>query len=556
MLQQLKIQNYAIISEVEIDFNQGLNVITGETGAGKSILLGALGLILGNRVDGSVLKNTEKKCIIEGWFQVENPDFKSFFDENSLDYQNPAIIRREISPSGISRAFINDTPVNLNILKDFCEKIIDIHSQNQTIQLNNPSFQLSVLDSVSNSAAILSEYKSIFRKYHTAKVLLNELENSEKKSRKDLDYMLFQLEEIKKAVLYENESEELEKEFLTLTHSEKIKTNLLECENIINDSEYSVFNQMAEAMRQIHEISGFHEKLQEFSERMNSFILELKELSKEIKQFEDKTDLDEERLNYVNNRLNLINHLLNKHQLRTIRELLDYATSLEQTINGIISLDEKIVQSRKEADEIFAILKSLANQLSVERHKYINHIENELTSLLKELGMKNAIVRFEMSEYAYDELKETGKDKVNILFTSNPGMPLQPVSKIASGGELSRLMLGIKFIMADTAVLPTMIFDEIDMGISGEIAIKVGQILKKLAKNHQVINISHLPQIAAMGNSHFLVYKEISSNNTRTLIRKLNPEERVLEIAQMIGGEHPSPSNFETSRELIEKMKS
>lgn len=555
MLQQLKIQNYAIINEVEIDFSRGLNVITGETGAGKSILLGALGLILGNRVDGSILKNNDKKCVIEGFFDIGNHDFKSFFEENSLDFQDPVIIRREISSSGISRAFINDTPVNLNVLKEFSENMIDIHSQNQTIQLNNPSFQLAVLDSVSDTSGILVEYKKIYRKYQSVKLLLSELENREKKSKKDLDYMLFQFDEISKASLYRNENEELEKEFLALSNAEKIKTNLVACEDIINANEFSVFNQLTEVNRQLNEISPYHDKLQNFAERLVSLMMDFKDLSAEIRQFEDKTDLDQERLDYVSNRLNLINHLLNKHQLQTVNELLEYARTLEENIKSISSMEDQILNTRNEAEELFSSLKKLSDHLSEERKKNIPVIEKELTSLLKELGMKNASVRFELSEYTYEEMKETGRDKVSILFTSNPGMPLQAVSKIASGGELSRLMLGVKYIIADTAVLPTIIFDEIDMGISGEIAIKVGQILKKLSKNHQLINISHLPQIAAMGGSHFLVYKEISSSQTKTLIRKLSQDERVMEIAKMIGGEKVSNSNIETSRELIERMK-
>lgn len=552
MLENLKISNYAIINEIEIDFAKSLNVITGETGAGKSILLGALALILGNRVDKTALHNQNSKCIIEGVFDIQKLDIQNFFDKNDLDYETQTILRREIVPSGKSRAFINDTPVKLDILKELSEKFIDIHSQHQTIRLNDTSFQLSILDAYSGTKKDLSDYKKLFKEYKKFVQKLELLEVEERKAKKDLDYFNFQLEEIEKSGLEDNENEELEKEFLVLSNAEKIRNNINHILYSVDEDEQNILDKINELKSLFSEISGFDTKIEDFFKRMESVSLELKELSIDLATYKNQVEVDEKRIDEITDRLDLINQLLTKHQFKEVAELNDYANTLRTKIDGITSLEKEISETKNVIESTFGELTEKANLISELRHSHKTSVEEKLVALLQQVGMNNARIEFKLDEL--EEFNDYGKDRLNIFFSSNTGIPLQPINKVASGGELSRLMLCIKYILVGTALLPTIVFDEIDLGISGEIAIKVGEMLGKLSNNHQVISITHLPQIAAMGKEHFLVYKTTENEQTNTKIKKLNKKEKIGELAKMIGGESAGEKAYQSSKELIKKF--
>ncbi|MEA3495812.1 MAG: DNA repair protein RecN [Bacteroidota bacterium] len=552
MLENLKISNYAIINEIEIDFAKSLNVITGETGAGKSILLGALALILGNRVDKTALHNQNSKCIIEGVFDIQKLDLQNFFDKNDLDYETQTILRREIVPSGKSRAFINDTPVKLDILKELSEKFIDIHSQHQTIRLNDTSFQLSILDAYSGTKKDLSDYKKLFKEYKKFVQKLELLEVEERKAKKDLDYFNFQLEEIEKSGLEDNENEELEKEFLVLSNAEKIRNNINHILYSVDEDEQNILDKINELKSLFSEISGFDTKIEDFFKRMESVSLELKELSIDLATYKNQVEVDEKRIDEITDRLDLINQLLTKHQFKEVAELNDYANTLRTKIDGITSLEKEISETKNVIESTFGELTEKANLISELRHSHKTSVEEKLVALLQQVGMNNARIEFKLDEL--EEFNDYGKDRLNIFFSSNTGIPLQPINKVASGGELSRLMLCIKYILVGTALLPTIVFDEIDLGISGEIAIKVGEMLGKLSNNHQVISITHLPQIAAMGKEHFLVYKTTENEQTNTKIKKLNKKEKIGELAKMIGGESAGEKAYQSSKELIKKF--
>lgn len=552
MLQHLKIRNYAIISQVDVEFNNGFNVITGETGAGKSILLGALGLLLGNRADTSILNNSESKCIIEGQFIIQKKSLKSFFEQNDLDFDTHTIIRREISPSGKSRAFINDTPVNLNVLKNFSEQLIDIHSQHQTLQLNNSGFQLSIIDAISNNKSLLTDYKSNYKKLKEKELLLQEMLEQDSQSKKDLDYFQFQLNEINQLDPKPFEETELEDELKILSNSDKIKTNLDNFRFIIDGQEGNVLELMVQSKKLLHELSGFNNSLSEFDERIESIIIELKDVVNEIDVFSGEVEVNEEKLFELTERLNKLNHLFSKHQFSNSEELIAYAQEIQEKLDQMESFDQEILKINEDIKIIKDQTQELANTISQNRHGILSKVEDQLVHQLTFLGMKDARIKLLLEQLP--ELTETGKDKLSILFSSNLGHELQPLNKVISGGELSRLMLSIKYLLADAYQIPTIIFDEIDMGISGEIAIKVGEIISELSLNHQVISITHLPQVAAMGKSHYLVYKENINQITETKIKHLSEENRILEIAKMIGGDHPGETAILSSKELVKKF--
>ena len=553
MLSRLKIQNYALINDIEIELSNGFIVITGETGAGKSILLGALGLILGNRVDNTIFRNSEKKCIIEGGFTI-NTDYQEFFVQNDLDFSISSIIRREIYPDGRSRAFINDTPVQINILKELSEKIIDIHSQHQTIRLNDSSFQLAILDTFAHNSNLLNNYKLIFKEFKLLSKKIVDLQSKEAKAKTDLDYISFQLNEIDKAELVADEDKKLEEELVILTNADKIQSTMALIQSLLYDDEESVNNKISEIVRQLAAISNFSPELEENHARLANIIPEIRDIYNVLAAFQGSVDTDQQKLETVSNRLSLINHLLVKHQLSTVSDLISYANDLRSKLHNISSLENEIKSLTKQSDELFTQLINLADQISLNRNNSAAPICEELVNLLKAVGMKNACISFDLLKMDYSELNEFGRDRLNILFSSNKGTPLLPINKVASGGELSRLMLCLKYILTESALLPTIIFDEIDMGISGEIAIQVGRMIRKLSNNHQVICITHLPQIAAMSEQHLMVYKTTDEHTTSTRIKYLPENDRVIEIAKMIGGDHPSETHLNTSRQLIEQL--
>ena len=555
MLQKLSISNYALIDDLEISFDKGLNILTGETGAGKSIILGALSLILGQRAESRYFFNQQKKCVIEGVFSINGFHLKNFFEENELDYEMETILRREITADGKSRAFINDTPVNLTIIKQLGEKLIDIHSQHATLEINDPYFQLLVVDSVSGHGELLNQYKSKYRAYKKSAANLQQLMDENAKAKSDLDYYQFQFDELEKAKLADDEQEKLEHELYTLNNAEEIKRNLLGAFYLMQDGETAALLQLREAGHHLSTLEKFNPEIAELHERLKSTLIELKDIAGEVENIEQRTHTDEARAAEINDRLSLIYNLQKKHHLGTNVELLKLQEELSEKIQQALFGDEEIEKLQKQIAAEKQELEKLAAQLSANRNKAIPNIEKQVAEALAEMGMPNSTLKIELSPLPAKggdfHLGADGSDQVRFLFSANKGHALAEMSKVASGGELSRLMLSIKSLIARYTALPTIIFDEIDTGISGEVANKVGQIMERLAGNLQVITITHLPQIASKGQSHYFVYKDNESTTTYTRIRQLDNQERVVEIAKMLSGDKPGESALLNARELL-----
>jgi len=571
MLQKLSISNYALIDDLEISFDKGLNILTGETGAGKSIILGALSLILGQRAESRYFFNQQKKCVIEGTFKIAGFHLKHFFEDNDLDYEAETVLRREISADGKSRAFVNDTPVNLNSLKALGEKLIDIHSQHATLEINDPEFQLLVDDAVAQHNELLNDYRAKYRAYKKSTAHLQQLIADSDKAKADLDYYQFQFDELEKASLSADEQEHLEQELYALNNADEIKRNLLGAYYLMNEGETSAIIMLREAGHQLSSLEKFNPEIAELHQRLNSTVIELKDIAAEIEGIEQRTLIDPIRTEEVNTRLSLIYTLQKKHRVNTNAELLQIQDDLSEKIQQAIFGDEAIEKLQKQLAIDHAELEKLAGQLSANRTKAIPAIEKNVLEALAEMGMPNSNLKIEqlvrksespkvgktedaevqLSDFRTSGLSDSGIDHIRFLFTANKGHALAEMSKVASGGELSRLMLSIKSIIAQNTALPTIIFDEIDTGVSGEVANKVGQIMEKLADNLQVITITHLPQIASKGNSHYFVYKDDEGATTYTRIKQLDSQERVLEIAKMLSGDKPGESALQNARELL-----
>jgi DNA repair protein RecN (Recombination protein N) len=559
MLQKLSISNYALIDNLEIGFGKGLNILTGETGAGKSIILGALSLILGQRAESRYFFNQQKKCVIEGSFRIGDFDLKQFFEDNDLDYEAETVLRREISADGKSRAFVNDTPVNLNALKAIGEKLIDIHSQHATLEINDPEFQLLVVDAVAQHSDLLIDYRSKFKSYKKSTSKLQQLIADSDKAKADLDYYQFQFDELEKAVLSNDEQELLEQELNALNHAEEIKRNLSGANFLMHDSETSAIIQLREAGHQLSSIEKYNPQFTELYQRLNSATIELKDIATEIEIIEQRTHTDEARATEINTRLSLIYNLQKKHRVNSNAELLALQNELSEKIQQAVFGDEAIEKLKKQLEAGKKELEQLAAALSANRKKVIPEIEAQVLKSLGEMGMGNAAMKIELESESpkvgrsesEEFLTKDGIDSAKFLFNANKGHALAEMSKVASGGELSRLMLAIKSIIARNTALPTIIFDEIDAGVSGEVANKVGQVMEKLADNLQVITITHLPQIASKGQNHYFVYKDDEGAVTYTRIKQLDKQERVLEIAKMLSGDKPGESALQNARELL-----
>jgi DNA repair protein RecN (Recombination protein N) len=548
MLQKLVINNYALIDNLEISFGDGLNILTGETGAGKSIILGALSLILGQRAESRYFFNQQKKCVIEGSFKIADFHLKAFFEDNELDYEAETILRREISADGKSRAFINDTPVNLTTLKQLGEKLIDIHSQHATLEINDPEFQLLVVDSVAKHGDLLNDYQSKFKAYKKATAKLQQLISESDKAKSDLDYYQFQFDELEKANLADDEQEKLEQELYTLNNAEEIKRNLSGACFLMQEGETSALIQLREAAHHLSLLERFNPLIEELNERLKSTVIELKDIAAEIENLEQRTHTNEAKAAEINERLSLIYNLQKKHRVNSNAELLQLQDDLSGKIQQALFGDEEIEKLQKQIVAEKQELEKLAAQLSANRAKAIPAIETQVIGSLAEMGMGNSTLKVELGSVA---LGINGTDQVRFLFSANKGHALAEMSKVASGGELSRLMLSIKSLIARYTALPTIIFDEIDAGVSGEVANKVGQIMERLSENLQVITITHLPQIASKGQSHYFVYKDDETSTTYTRIRQLDEKERVLEIAKMLSGDKPGESALQNARELL-----
>jgi len=559
MLQKLSINNYALIDNLEISFDGGLNILTGETGAGKSIILGALSLILGQRAESRYFFNQQKKCVIEGTFKIGAFHLKHFFEDNDLDYEAETVLRREISADGKSRAFVNDTPVNLNSLKALGEKLIDIHSQHATLEINDPEFQLLVVDAVAKHDDLLSDYRAKFRGYKKSTAKLQQLIEESDKAKADLDYYQFQFDELEKVAIVADEQELLEQELYSLNNAGEIKRNLQGAFYLMEDGEASAIIQLREAGHQLLALEKFNPLIAELHQRLNSSVIELKDIAAEIETIEQRTHTNEARAEEVNTRLSLIYNLQKKHRVDTNAELLQLQDELSDKIQQAVFGDEAIEKLRTQLGLDRKELEELATQLSVNRKKVIPAIEKQVLQTLGEMGMNNSNLKIELStptghNSPLGGLGADGLDVVRFLFTANKGHALSEMSKVASGGELSRLMLSIKSLIAQNTALPTIIFDEIDTGVSGEVANQVGQIMEKLADNLQVITITHLPQIASKGQSHYFVYKDDEAATTYTRIKQLNKDERILEIAKMLSGDKPGESALQNARELLSPL--
>lgn len=549
MLNRLSVSNYALIRDLDIEFSQPFSVITGETGAGKSIILGALSLILGSRADNLTFPDNNRKCTIEGAFDISKCELEAFFEENNLDYDSTCIIRREITPQGKSRAFINDTPVNLNQIKELTGRLIDVHSQHQTLLLRENSFQLSVVDAVAGNAKLLRSYKESYKHYLQLLKDLDESRLQNMKAKAELDYLVFIVDEFRKASLVAGEQEKLEEELDVQTHAEEIKTKLYQASQILADDEDNVIRRLKDVNNLVNTASYHYSNIKGLTERLNSCLVELKDIAEVISDTAEKITFSPERMEQLNDRLSLIYKLEQKHHVKGAEELIALASGFEQRIEGIESLDQQIEVLEQKVKETYTEVSDLAAQLSSKRKQVSAAIEKSILDTITLLGIKDA--GFVLDWKTLPEPSKEGKDEVRFLFSANKGGIPDDISKIASGGELSRLMLAVKSLISSNNLLPTIVFDEIDTGISGDIAGKVGTILRKISENMQVITITHLPQIAALSQEHFKVLKLSDTGSTWSVISKLNKDEQIDELALMISGNHKSQGAREAAMELL-----
>lgn len=549
MLRKLFIQNYAIIDEIGIDFSSKLNIITGETGAGKSILMGALSLILGERADSSVLVNTEKKCFIEGYFAVNHKQSViRFLEENDLDVEEELVLRREIAANGKSRAFINDTPATLQQLKTLASLLVDLHQQFDTLELGDADFQREVMDALAGNENTLFGYQRIFRQWQAACRELETLQQQKAAFTKELDYNQFLFDELNDLGLKENELEDLDSELKLLNNAEGIKTTLSKVYFDLKESEQPVVQLLKQLLNQLQGYASYHANLPGVIERLQSSQIELQDIADEVERINDSVNYDEKRIEWINQRLMEGYKLAKKHNVQNTSQLLEIRDQLEEKLKAVLDMDDALAAKEKQADQLLTEARKLANQLSQARHKQTQPLEEKVNQLLAQVGMPNARMKVDLKD---NTLTLSGKDQIDFLFDANKSNRFEPIRKVASGGELSRLMLCIKSLVAQSIDLPTLIFDEIDTGISGEAAKQVGLIMKGLAASRQIICITHQPQIAGKANAHFFVYKDIRNDAVKTNIRLLNEDERITAIARMLSGEKPTAAALENAREMM-----
>ncbi|MDD5507321.1 MAG: DNA repair protein RecN [Bacteroidales bacterium] len=549
MLSHLTIKNYALIRELDIEMAGGFEVITGETGAGKSILLGALSLILGQRADASLLNEKDKKCIVEGTFRITGYLLESFFRNNDLDYQDATLIRREISPNGTSRAFINDTPVTVALVRELGEKLVNIHSQYQTLTLNDASFQMTVVDNYAGIIPQVSAYREKFDQLSRMKTTLRQLGEQENKSQSEQEYVQFLFDELEKAQLRSGEQDVIEKELQILTNAEEIKSCLYKASQTLLHNDTNILDQLRELIATLSRSVRFYPNLQVLVDRLTEAGIEMNDIALEIGRLENQVVYDPQRIAALSERIDLINKLEHKHHVGTTEELLALKNDLEQKIRSRQSLAEKILQLEDETDQLGEELNLLAEDISSKRKAILPGFEREIFFLLRDLGMPDA--RFTIGQKQMDSLTRDGNDQLMFLFNANKGGEMKEISEVASGGERSRLMLVLKSLIARKNLLPTIVFDEIDMGISGEVAGKMGNILRRMSEFMQVIVITHLPQIAGKAQTHYLVYKMADIFSAQTLLKKLTESERLQEIAKMLSDQKVTDSAIMAARELL-----
>lgn len=548
MLKSLSIANYALIQSLEMEPCASLNMITGETGAGKSIMLGAVGLLLGNRADTKALFDEEKKCIVEGVFDIKNYKLRDFFESEDLDFEEVCIIRREISPNGKSRAFINDTPVRLEILKELGKSLMDVHSQHDSLQLGEGEYQLDLIDAFTQSQQEFTSYSQAYSAFQKAKRAYEKLAEQALDLKKEADFNQFQLEELSSLSLKSGEQEDLESDQEILENAEEIKSKIQEILVQLQDEQFGGLNILSQANIGVQQLGRFAHKFESFKERFQSVLIELKDIAESLEDEDSKVEVDFEKLEATRERLSKIYQLQQKHGLDSVDGLIALEQELADKAFQIENLDEQLENLKSEMHAAHKSLLEKGELLSKKRKAGFNAFSKELISLLVQLGMENAQVEF---SHQLISPSKHGIDQIDLLFSANKGVKPQALKQVASGGEFSRLIFGIKYIMADKMALPTLIFDEIDTGVSGEVALQMVRMMQEIAKKHQVVCISHLPQVAAKGDQHYFVYKDNSSARTISKIRLLENTERITEIAKMIAGSNPSESAFESARELL-----
>lgn len=551
MLTALSIKNYALIDDLKVDFPEGFIIITGETGSGKSIMLDALSLILGKRADMSALRNKEEKCIIEAEFSLQNYEFQSLFQELDIDYDPQTIIRREILPSGKSRAFVNDVPATLEVLSRLGQVLVDIHSQHQTLALSDTSFQFAIIDAMANDKPLLTEYIQLHQLLKKEQKKLEELIEFQKNAKKEYDYNLHQLKELKSATLEEGILEELEESYEEASNIEDIKENVSESLYLLNDENIGILNNLRELKRSFSSLTEYKQLYRNLYERIESAFLELEDLASEISDIDESIEADPDNLEQISKQLNKIYSLQKKHSVSTITDLIAIQQELEEAVSKTESVDIDLNKQKKIVEEQHTATLKKANQLHKAREKVIPALDKKLTNFMHELGMPNG--RFAITLTSTDTFFANGNDELSFLFSANKGGEFGQLKKVASGGELSRIMLAVKAIMAEHTALPTIMFDEIDTGVSGEISQKMGDIMKQMSQNRQVFAITHLPQIAAKGAYHFKVFKEDSKGKTTTHLKLLTEEERIIELSEMLEGKNSGASARNHAIELLRK---
>lgn len=551
MLNSLHIRNYALISSLQIRFDKGLTVITGETGAGKSIIMGALSLILGHRADTSTLFDQSEKCVVEAVFDVSGLHLEDFFAENNLDYQDDTIVRREIAVSGKSRAFINDTPVTLPLLKEFTSRLIDIHSQHQNLLFQNADFRTDVVDLFAGIKSQVAEYQKVLSELKDSERQLSELKQQHQAALEKQDFLQFVMKEIEEAHLKENEQEELEQNIEFLTHTETIKSNLFQILQILSDEEPSAVSSLREAKNLSAAIASYRADLDEMNQRINSSYIEVKDIADELNSLNDRIEYNADELEAMRQRLDFIYSLEQKHHLTSVSELLNKYQSVKEELDNFSEDEEQLKKLTLRCQQLQDKAHKCAVQLHQSRNKVLPALQTQVLDYVHSLGMPDAqfVIKLETST----TLLKNGIDEVKFLFSANRGVEVAELEKVASGGEISRLMLAVKSTLSEKSVLPTVVFDEIDVGISGEMAGKVAALMQKMAQRRQLLVITHLPQIAAKGNSHYLVYKEVEGNTSRTKVTLLDAQTRAVEIAKMMSGEKWGEATLKAAQELIEQ---
>lgn len=550
MLKHLYIKNFTLIDQLDIDFHNGFSVISGETGAGKSIILGAISLLLGNRADSKHIKQGEKKCVIEATFSLEKGAFDTFFADNNIDFDaDETILRREIGNNGKSRAFINDTPVPLNLMREVGDQLVDIHSQHQNLLLQKEDFQLNVIDILARNDKEMAAYKETFKVFKDAEKRLEDIKKQLKDNAENEEFMRFQYEELLSANLQEGQQEELEAESKTLSHAEDIKASLYNADNSLNDDETGAVKQLKSATEAMSSIAAVYPKAEELSSRLDTIYIEVKDIAEEVSKATGDIDFDPNRLDYINEQLDKIYHLEKKFHVETISELLNIQAELKQKLDGIDNSDELLKEAEQEVATKQADCTQQAALLSKGREKAAKAIQKEMKEKLVPMGIPN--VQFDI-QFEPKQLATDGADKVQFLFSANRNSPLQPIAQVASGGEIARVMLSLKAMISGAVKLPTIIFDEIDTGVSGKIAQQMAFVMHQMGSNNkQVISITHLPQIAALGTTHYKVEKHDTPTGTTSQLRQLTADERVAEIAQMLSGSDISEAALQNARELL-----